>query len=113
MPFKDKEMQKIYMSNYELSDKRIKYCTEKLTCLCGSVVCRSSMSDHKKTKTHEAYIKANPVEDLPIIEDELNTEINPTKIKCICGRIISKEYMSQHKKTKWKLGYCGSFIDWI
>lgn len=31
---------------------------EKVTCICGSVVCKSSMSKHCKTKKHQSYLES-------------------------------------------------------
>lgn len=40
------------------------YWMQKLTCECGSVVIRSAMPKHKKTKTHRLFIAEKQINDI-------------------------------------------------
>ncbi len=50
---KEKIKQKRKLLYHENKTEIIKYRTEKVTCECGVVICRGSLTVHKKTQKHK------------------------------------------------------------
>ena len=46
---------------HENKEEIKKYVREKITCECGSVICRDSMSKHRKSNKHQEWLKNNNV----------------------------------------------------
>ena len=55
---KEKIKQKRKLLYHENKTEIIKYRTEKVTCECGVVICRGSLSTHKKTQKHKRLLQS-------------------------------------------------------
>jgi len=64
---------KEYMEKWRSDNKgKIqKYNTEKVTCECGSIVCRINLSPHKKSKKHLKIISEKEHQNVDQVEDKI------------------------------------------
>jgi len=77
---------KKYYNNPEFRKKHLEYCSEKIKCECGAMICRNSFTHHRKTKKHQELLKLKE-----------NTEENQEEL---LSKIASLEKELQKAKKK-------------
>ena len=83
------------IDNKEEISKRGK---EKITCECGSILRKTDLERHKRSKRHLYFLEHGKFPEIKAKE----------KITCDCGSIVTKPKLERHKKTKKHLTFVES-----
>jgi hypothetical protein len=80
---------------------RKEYARKKFECVCGKMIGRNGLKDHKRTQTHILFLE-NP-EAYKKMKDRLkNEKIDNPKYKCECGSEITNKSSSINTHNKRK-----------